>query len=537
MLQWLFISVILGSGFTGFTEITETGIDGCRATRTIVMIDGEILEGTGQIMQETFEPGGTDLSPAVLWVDRNHQNAIANETVICRDGEGILVSWYLNNDRISRYYTHGTETPLWNFSMPANGWKMDVAAGQDTMVFSAASTAEGVFAWLSPSSVPTLSLDPGAKQDISRDGLYLVYINASGDSLICVDTTTGSEIWKTSLYVAGTQKCGVDICGDGSRVLVSVRDDSSGCQVYDMLNGSLVGTPVGNDSQTIARISDDGARFIRGDIAAAACIYFYEFDGVSWIQVLEFNTGLYFVTAVAISGDGETAAGGTLHWPWTGKVIAFDWPAGGSPIQMWEYGNYGDEVSSVDINEDGSVIVAGSWGQYEGTYGDVFTAFNRNGSIIFNLLDDIDEPGSIYSVSVSSDGFYATASGKAVHARTYGNGGEVYSINLGSTAINRPEITTLDQQVYWMGEPYPNPSISQMNIEFHIPVTGMIDELAVYSLNGRRVAVLNSETTPGEYLSVWNLESDSGESLSPGLYLIRMSAAGAVISRKLMIIN
>ncbi len=533
MMQCMIAIAMLGSGFTGFTEITETDSDGFVITKLMTEINGEVIENTGQVLQETSNTGCPDLLSAVFWVDRNHQNAIADETVICRDGEGILVSWYLNNDRISRYDTFGSEIPLWNFSMPGNEWYMDVAAGQDTLMFSAASNIDGIFAWLTGSSVPDLSLDPGRKQDISSDGLYLVYINSSGDSLICVDTEAGSAIWQTALFVVGSQTDGVEICGDNSRVVASVYDASSGCMVYDMTDGSLVGTPVGNYSQSPARISDDGTRLVNGDFYGR--IKFYEFDGTSWVQLLNFYTGHTWATGVGISGDGQTAAGGTMGTsPLRGKVISFDWPAGGSPTQLWQYTDYGDFVTSVDISEDGMVIVAGSWGQYQGTFGDVFTAFDRSGGVIFNLLDDLDEPGSIFSVSVSSDGNYATASGKAVHAREMGNGGQVYSIDLTTTGM---EGAPADPLVYWMGEPYPNPTVSQMSIELHVPQTGGITDLAVYSLDGRRVATLNCATAPGDHVSVWDVSDDSGEDLSSGLYLIKLSAPGTVLTRKVMILN
>jgi hypothetical protein len=65
---------------------------------------------------------------------------------------------------------------------------------------------------------------------------------------------------------------------------------------------------------------------------------------------------------------------------------------------------------------------------------------------IFQLLDDIDEPGSLSSVAISKDGSFVTAGGKAVHAREFGNGGQVYAIRIieqlsndvGVKAINSP---------------------------------------------------------------------------------------------------
>lgn len=301
-----------------------------------------------------------------------------------------------------------------------------------------------------------------------------------------------------------------------------------------MADGSLVGTPVGNYSQTKARISNDGSRFVTGDFYGR--IRVYEYNGTLWNMAGSFATGDDWVTAVAISGDGETVSGGTIELnPYEGKVILIDWPHVDSPSVLWEYGEYGSMVSSTDICEDGSVIAAGSWGKYQGTFGDVFTAFKRNGDVIMNILDDIDEPGSIFSVSISSDGRYATASGKAVHAQQMGNGGEVYSIDLttegtGETSADPPEI-------YRLGKPYPNPATLQICVEALMPQTYEFADLSVYDLNGRRIITLNGDAAPGEHIFVWNLKNDSGEPVSTGLYFLRLSAPDVNISRKILVME
>ncbi len=522
------------SGFTGYSEVTEIGTDGNSVTKTILEIDGEIIEDTGDYFtEEAASTSSSEFKAGLYWVDRDHQAAIANETVISMDGSGILTSWYLNNDKIACYETAGTSTPLWNYSLPFNNNKMDVAAGLNNEIFSAASFDDSTYVWLSSSSVPTLILDPGKKQDITVDGAYLVYINAAGDSLICLDTATELEVWKIALFETGVQLNGVDISGDGTRVLVTVYDGSSGAQIYDMTDGSLVGTPVGNYSQTMAKIADDGSRIVTGDFYGY--IKLFEYDGVSWNMAGYFSTGDDWVTAVAISGDGETVAGGTVAFgPYSGKVFAVDWPLEDSPSELWQYRNYGDEVSSTDISEDGSVIVAGCWGKYNGTYGDVFTALDHSGNVIFSLLDDIDEPGSIFSVSVSSDGLFATASGKAVHARAMGNGGEVYSIGLEPVGIEgSPDIP----QDFSMGIPYPNPVISQMSVDVLIPkMSGSVD-LAVYDIRGRRIAGLNCESIPGSHVSVWNLAGDSGQPVSAGLYFVKLSCSDISVTRKILVVN
>ena len=55
---------------------------------------------------------------AVLWVDRNHQNAIAENVAISNDGMSIFAGWWLNNERASLYRSIGNGVPLWAYSMP-----------------------------------------------------------------------------------------------------------------------------------------------------------------------------------------------------------------------------------------------------------------------------------------------------------------------------------------------------------------------------------------------------------------------------------
>jgi WD40 repeat protein len=412
------------------TEVVP-GADGT-ATRMVTE-----AVGPAEAAEETAAPvaeGASLLYRAQqLWVDRNHQSAIANETSIGGAGQVILASWYLNNDRLSRYVTCGGGTPLWSWQTPENEAQMNVSAG-DEGVLSACSPQIGTLAWTGPGSTPDVTEPGSGKQDCNEAAGIMVYARSDG-AVVCVDTDTGAQLWESSLLTTGNGIYGVTICGDGSRAVVTVYDSSQGVHVFDTADGSLVGTPFGNYSQTAADISDDGTRIVTGDFYGR--VRMWEFDGSDWVQVDSFATGDSWVTAVAISGDGQTAAGGTLAFsPYSGRLVAYDWPSSGDPSEKWQYAEYGDEVSSVDISGDGGVIIAGSWGRYQGTYGDVVTVLDGSGGVIMQLLDDIDEPGSIYSVSVSDDGQWASASGKAVHAREMGNGGQVYALQVSETADN-----------------------------------------------------------------------------------------------------
>lgn len=362
-----------------------------------------------------------------LWVDRNHQSAIANEASIGAAGQAILASWYLNNDRLSRYVTCGGGTPLWSLATPENDSEMDVDA-EYAGLLSACSPQIGTLVWTAPGSSPDITAPGAVAGDCS--GEAGVVVTAAADGLVCcIDVETEETLWESSLLTTGSGINGVTVSGDGSVAVVTVYDGSQGVHVFDIEDGSLVGTPFANYSQTAADVSDDGTRVVTGDFYGR--VRLWEYDGSAWNQSGSFVTGDSWVTAVALSGDGRTAAGGTLAFsPYSGRLVVYDWPDGGSPSEKWQYDQYGDEVSSVDISGDGEVIIAGSWGQYQGTYGDVVTVLDGTGGVVLQLLDDIDEPGSIYSVAVSEDGGWATACGKAVHAREMGSGGQVWALQI-----------------------------------------------------------------------------------------------------------
>lgn len=437
--------LLLSSGYPQAVSEFETGIDGIESVREVTINDEE-LRTDATYYEATDGHLSSSHRGEVLWVDREHLAAIAKEVAISGNGLELLSGWYLNNDRCSKYYIHGSGAPLWVFPMEGNSSAIDVSAGYSCDILSATSDEISTFIWRTPGSVPSLVLPGALKQDISDDGEVIVWVDPVSRNLIRTETATGFEIWSVPLGSTGYGVYGVEISGDMSSVLVTCYDNSVGCRVFNMLEGTQIGSAVGNYSQIPASISHDGWRFATAEYNGY--MKFWEFDGADWVLSGSINSGHEWVTAVAVSGDGETVIGGTLAFnPYDGKAIVVDWPAGGTPSVIWEHDDYGDEVSSVDVSFDGSILIAGSYGKLNGTEGDVITVLDRTGGVIIQVLDDIDEPGSIFSVSISDDGSFATAGGKAVHARAWGNGGEVYGIRIaelgehdvGVTAVYSPE--------------------------------------------------------------------------------------------------
>ncbi|MGB9589822.1 MAG: T9SS type A sorting domain-containing protein, partial [Candidatus Hydrothermia bacterium] len=144
------------------------------------------------------------------------------------------------------------------------------------------------------------------------------------------------------------------------------------------------------------------------------------------------NVANSWATSVDVSRDGSTIACGTGYANGTIRVYDIS-----SSTPLWTYagyGGYGSGVWGIAVSGDGGHIIAVSWGDTatSDTF-KVITVHDRSSSVPLLTVNGQSEPGSLFSCDISDDGVYATAGGKAVHAYTFGNGGEVYAIIIGAS--------------------------------------------------------------------------------------------------------
>jgi hypothetical protein len=392
-----------------------------------------IFTGTERIPERPIERNGFPTSlysdTAVLWVDRNHQYAISENVTISGDGMSIFIGWWLNNERNSLYRSLGDGTPLWVYSLPLVDWMIDVSSSDDGHLLAAAGQGEPFRLWDKSNPIPLMEYRyPSgfvARQcAVSKDGSTaaaaaynavtgrLFAFNSAGDSLYAVDFDLGNGVY------------GVELSSDGSIAVVSTYYVIS---VFE--NGILRGT-IGNYGQTAAKVSGDGNRIVRGDFSGHVTVY--EWNGSTYNQLWQSTIGGPWVVAVDISSDGSTVMAGTGYS--NGKAVMFDIS---SSTPLWSYqnfGNYGAYVEGVSLSDDGSIGAAASWGDtmQTGSFY-VLTVHSKSDSTPIIGVTRNEEPGSLFDCAVSSNGQNITAGGKAVHAYQWGNGGEVYSILVGST--------------------------------------------------------------------------------------------------------
>ncbi len=381
----------------------------------------------------------------VVWVDRNHQNAIAERVAVTPDGSGIFAGWWLNNERFSAYVSAGMQAPLWAYSQDVD-WQMPVDASNNNYAGTGTRLPGFIWSHESPMYEEAIEFDPGYLGrgiSFSGDGNLVASVASlnSDEAILVVYDLNLDDTLYTRHFVPTTGLYGVDFSKDGSTIVVS---NYGGLLVYNVPNGDLIGT-IYNYSQNTAKISADGSLIVIGTFTGV--VYLHEWNGSQYESRWIRSTGDDWVTALDVSADGSTVACGTLDFENSqiagGKFMLFDAESGSTLI---DYDEYGDEVGSVALSADGRYAIAGSWGQYGGTFGDVVTCFIRDTDIpIFQLLDDTDEPGSVFGVAISDSGHYAAAGGKAVHAREFGNGGMLYSIKINDPLTNDAAVASIDE--------------------------------------------------------------------------------------------
>jgi len=156
-------------------------------------------------------------------------------------------------------------------------------------------------------------------------------------------------------------------------------------------------------------------------------------------------------------------------------------------------------------------------------------AFRQDGREVKVLLYSLDG-----SVLPAGRGDLFTAAGLDSH--------EITRVELGSAdgrmievdlAAAGPELPT----GFELEQNYPNPFNPETIISFSLPAASTV-ELTVYNVLGRRVVTLVEGDYPaGSHQVTWNGTDAGGRPVSSGVYLYRLSAGRAAMTRKMMLLK
>lgn len=355
--------------------------------------------------------------------------AIGSRVKVSSETGYTFTSWWLNDQRISLY--ENTNVALWEVPITTDWeWAIDMTENGQWAVSAHNSIAQ-VFMTLS--SVPFWELTVngnimGAKLSLDGSILFLAYNNYNGTDSSCVSAYTVGEdtpLWEKPFFGNGTT---FTKSKDDSKIVFCqyvgvnkmwVLDGSDGEKIFDAYYYN----------ENPPALSFDGTVILNGDYSGNAFLYKYDDDQETYIEKWTFKVGgggtSAWVCGMGVSDDGSTVALGTLVFlanGYEGEIYMFN---SYSPVPVWVFSGAGDEVSSIDLSADGSLMVAATWGPLNQTKPD-FYLFRRESDVpVFSIIS----VGSFFSADISSDGSLCAVTGKATHAREFGSGGFLYSIH------------------------------------------------------------------------------------------------------------
>ncbi|UCG42652.1 MAG: hypothetical protein JSU73_12450, partial [candidate division WOR-3 bacterium] len=296
----------LAPGQVGIEPVTATGPDG--SIQTYV----RIRTGHGTIENFPYEPApNTPADTGVLWVDRNHRNAICQSTAISGDGRHIFSNWYLNNERAGYYRVLADQNPIWEspgeFTWMYGGRQIGASEHADVLTLS--STSQCV-KWSRNSRYPDweypFEVGLNGFSRASHDGSTVAA--AQNGIVYWFDAATGETLHTNNTVPEPTRLQGIDLSEDGSIVAVTVYDS---CVVFEdgVRRDALPIGVTNTGTQYAAALSGDGELLVTGDYFG----YFrlYRWNGADYVQRWAVQVGTPWVAGIAISRDGSTVACGT----------------------------------------------------------------------------------------------------------------------------------------------------------------------------------------------------------------------------------
>ena len=405
-----------------------------KAVRTVTdPVKGTSLEYGKALGEQKSVSQVADLN--VLW-EYHEPYAIAQEVnfingTVTKSNKAI-VNWQLNDQRISQYDESGEVdwevTTTADFTHSYVNKAGNLAVIIDNNVLRAVTPANGEVVW-----ILTLDETSAFRYAVPSPDGEKVYVAAADDSGSFYQAyTVGNDtpIWSVD---APTTTVIMAMPDDASKLMVCFGSDIKKAYIVDPETGETLQDDIyyySNSPTQAPGMSTDGEYMVVTDFSGNATLF--RWDGSRYNQqwatsVVGPGASSTWGAGSAISADGSTIVVGTLDFVSTGSgyegcVWVFN---NYSSTPIWMKSGMGDEVSSVGVTADGSLIVAGTWGPMDHSSPD-FYAFRRQSP---EPVSTLNTTGAVEYVDLSDDGSRCILGGKGVHPRDMGNGGQAYYID------------------------------------------------------------------------------------------------------------
>lgn len=427
--------VLAAASVASTVQRTLTEIQPGQTGQVVRMVTGEVVnsDAATQMRRPTPSDPSIDAVGEMLW-STSDATGLMDNVAISDDGSVAAVGISLNNFRLQVLDVASGQV---SYEVPGEDGLSSVAVTPDgSYVVWAQSQTLYVYPGDQPALVWSATLPDGFYHSaigLSADGQRIAApYSEGGDSLYLSVYPISSSVplWSIALPVmtSGNHWIGARFSGDGTKILATSRFRLF---VLDAATGNLLWDEDARNTEHPASISGDGhVLAAAGNNDGKLRCYLWDEVNDTYIQFWEyrFSGGTSnWGTATAVSYDGQTVAGGSMQFngaSYEGYVAVHETNGGGIPL--WVSAGMGDLVGDIEISDDGLTIAACSWGYMNDAAPDIRVFQKYNATPFYQYT----HPGSPNDMDMSADGSYLIAGGKAVHNRTFGNGGYAYAFSL-----------------------------------------------------------------------------------------------------------
>jgi len=470
-------------------------------------------------------------SPVVVW-SHYLENAIYNTTSNTVDGY-VFAGTYLNPPKEAELFAlTGGGTPEWGYS--GNEFYTDAGDGAFTLAaVDEDSVGINVIKWTGPGDGTPDWTTSFAGYGVTSYGPIAVSDDGSTIAVIAAPPGTDAHLL---LFDADSSTPLIDYVASGLGFPRYVKINADGR--YTALIASATLVVFDRDSLNVRDQISMGASNSALDVSGDGNLVAYgwptlqvrEWNGSSYQNLWSWSPGGYYVNRIAISTDGTTIISCWYTTSYTTIKVVVHNVGSSTPLWTYDYplssGTYQESTHDVDITDDGKYFIIGSLGDFDNLNPEV-NIFQRDSAPY--LYYSVDMPGSVFSVDIVSDGSYATACGKHVHANQMGRGGDIVLIDTDITGISADDDVHLVSESMLFGT-YPNPFSEKTEIRYKIRDSGyrigdMSDtEIKIYNATGHLV---KNFSVPTAYSLVptsitWYGRDDQNRQLPGGVYFIKL---------------
>ena len=373
---------------------------------------------------------------------------------------------------------------------------------------------------------------------VAFDGSPLQTFPNQGDGVFSADISPDGQHLAVGYIVTDYAPLGMMDLWDAPSE--TVLDTHGGCYVAFSPSGEIVASGGGGVNRSVALNEIPGG-----------------------VQIASYDNGPGYITDLAFSPDELLLAVSNSH----------------NEVRLWDtqthtvvrtLTGHTDDVRCIAFSPDGAVLAAGAGGWDEPSdstiklwrvsdgellmtlpgHGDWThtLAFDRHGQLLASSGRDSQTP---YSASLR---FWRLSDGELVHnydglakAIAFSPDGQTYCYGkIDGTLVMAGEATSAtpdtEPQLAGLLSPrllpnYPNPFNPTTSIAFELAEPDRV-ELAVYALDGKRVATLHRDLLEaGEHRIFWHGTDDSGRALPSGAYFMRLNTTGGSLTRPMMLVR